>query len=109
MSSFDEDWILGTKAQSITPARRESVNNEEFDISKANQLSTIHEFFNSKQFRSNTMPAPPAWGHSLPHLQEPPFHFLHFVFLQPFFLSARKLEAPGVESILSAMGIPNQR
>ena len=123
MSSFDEDWILGTKAQSITPfqsitanqgegdeaAKRESVNNEEFDISKANQLSTVHEFFNSKQFRSNTMPAPPAWGHSLPHLQEPPFHFLHFVFLQPFFLSAWKLEAPGVESILSAIGMLIER
>ena len=63
MSFFDEDWILGTKAQSITPfqsitahrgegdeaARRESVNNEEFNTSKANQLSTVHEFFNSKQ------------------------------------------------------------
>ena len=46
-----------------------------------------------------------AVGHSLPHLQEPPFHFLHFVFLQPFFLSTRKLEAPGDETILSAVGM----
>ena len=63
----------------------------------------------SRQLDACRQPNQFAVGHSLPHLQEPPFHFLHFVFLQPFFLSTRKLEAPGDESILSAVEMRNER